>query len=135
MTVSENIIEWLKTFNPSDYWNMPEIDTDLQAGRVASYSLLKEPIVNVKHYLSGKEEHDEFYQLSARLESQENLDRVDNGAWLEALEKWVREQNKAKNFPNIAGITRVEISSSFSMGRVDANTSLYSLTIKVKYTI
>lgn len=132
MTVSENIIEWLKTFDPQA---MPNIDTDLQAGGVATYSLLKEPTVNVKHYLSGREEHDEYYQLSARLETLENADRVDNGAWLESLEAWVREQNNSKNFPNITGITRIEISSSFSMGSVDNHTSIYSLTIKVKYTL
>ena len=48
MTVSESIITWLREFKPK------KIDTDIQRAGTGKYSLAKEPIQNVKSYLSGK---------------------------------------------------------------------------------
>ena len=48
MTVSESIIEWLKTFDPEEYWKMKQVDTDIQSAKVDSYSLVKEPVRNEK---------------------------------------------------------------------------------------
>ena len=48
MTVSQAIIKWLKEFDPAEYWRMQKIDTDIQSAEVDSYSLVKEPVQNVK---------------------------------------------------------------------------------------
>lgn len=130
MTVSDSIISWLKGYENN------RIDTGIQSDSVMSYALSKEPTVNVKRYVSGREVHTEYYQFTARLDTQTNSDRVDNGAWFEDLESWISEKNKEGNFPNItdATVSRVEVSSSFYIGRTDENTSIYSITIAITYS-
>ena len=49
MTVSESIIKWLQEFD------IGSISTDIQKSG-AGYSLAKEPIQNIKTYLSGQKE-------------------------------------------------------------------------------
>lgn len=105
MTVSESIIEWLKTFDPEEYWKMKQVDTDIQSAKVDSYSLVKEPVRNEKTYVTGRKVITDHYMLRARLSSQENTDCVENNGFGEALEDWVSEQNRIKNFPRIPDAT------------------------------
>lgn len=136
MTISDSIINWLNGFT-SEYWNIDKIDTDMQSDSSLTYALTKEPIKNVKRYVSGREEHTEYYQFSARLDSQTNSDRKDNGGWLEALEKWISDKNKSEDFPTLASgiVTHIGVSSTFYLGTTSENTSVYSLTIEISYTI
>lgn len=133
MTVSESIINWLYGYDT----NVDGIDTDIVSASTASYALSKEPTVNIKKYLSGKVERTEYYQLTARLDSQTNADRKDNTMWLEGLEKWVKEQTEQGNVPIVNGkpVTDIYISSSFYLGRNAEDNSLYSLTMAIRYTI
>lgn len=131
MTVSEALIDWLEQYG------MGCIDTDRQSDVVATYSLTKEPTDNIKTYLSGKVEHTQYYQLSARLDTQMDVDRIDNGRWLEGLERWVSNKNRLGELPSITGATvkSVEITSSFYCGMSQSNSSIYSLTVAIKYVI
>ena len=135
MTVSDAIIKWLKTFNPSEYWKMSKINTDRQPDVIATYALTKEPIDNVKRYVSGREEHTQYYQISARLDFQTESDRKNNGGFCEALEEWVNAQDKAENRPIIAGanVSKVFVSSSFYVGTTAENSAVYSLTLAIKF--
>lgn len=135
MSVSESLIAWLKTFNNTQTIN--KVDTDIQSDTALTYALIKEPIVNEKHYLSGLTERTEHYQVSARLNTQTDTARVKNGLWLENLEAWIREQNRTDNLPTITGasVKSVEVTSAFYLGETSENTSVYSLTIAIKYTI
>ena len=56
MTVSKAIIEWLKEFNPEEYQKMHNISTDLMQHDV-DYVLVKEPVKNVKKFISGTQVH------------------------------------------------------------------------------
>jgi len=134
MTVSEAIIAWLKTFNPEEYWKMKQIDTDFMHGNV-DYALVKEPITNVKKFISGTEIHTDHYQICARLPAQTNTDAVDNGAWFEALTEWISEQNRNKVFPELQGFIaqQIGVSTSFSAGKNGAGEALYTMTIFIKY--
>ena len=85
MTVSEAVIKWLKSFSPEEYWKMKHIDTDLMHGNV-DYALIKEPVRNVKAYLSGKKIITDHYMILARLPSNSNTDCIDNSGFGEALE-------------------------------------------------
>lgn len=135
MTVSEAIIKWLKTFNPEEYWKMKQVDTELQSANVDSYSLVKEPVRNVKNYVSGKKIITDHYMLQARLSSQTNTERIDNNGFGEALEEWVSEQNETKNFPHIpdATVQSVSVTTPFYLGLTDTNNSIYQLTVAIKY--
>lgn len=135
MTVSESIIKWLKTFDPEEYWKMKQIDMEIQSAKVDSYSLIKEPVRNEKKYITGKSVITDHYMLQARLSSQTNTDRIDNNGFGEALEDWVSEQNKAKNFPDIpeAMVQYISVTTPFYLGRIDTNNSIYQLTVAIKY--
>lgn len=129
MTVSTALIEWLKGYEQI------KIDTDRQSDRPVTYALAKEPIVNIKRYLSGKREVTENYLFTARLESQENTERIDNGTWFEGLERWVEEQYNIGSLPNVEGVRKVGVTSSFYVGVADAHTSIYQVGLEIIYTI
>lgn len=135
MTVSEAVIKWLKTFEPEEYWKIKNIDTDIQNARVDTYSLVREPVQNMKHYMSGKKVYTDYYMIQARLASNDNADRTDNNGFGEALENWVREQNKAENFPVIeaASVQGISVTTPFYMGKTETNNSIYQMTIAIKY--
>lgn len=134
MTVSSAIIKWLKTFDPAEYWKMKHIDTDLMHGNV-DYALIKEPVRNVKAYLSGKKIITDHYMILARLPSNSNTDCIDNSGFGEALEEWVSMQNRKKNYPVIPGVkvTQVGVTSPFVAGKNETNNILYQMTVAIKY--
>lgn len=132
MTVSGAIIAWLKTFNPTEYWKMHKINTDVMHGNV-DYALVKEPVRNVKKFISGTEIITEHYQLRARLDSVNDNDSVDNNAWLEALTEWVEQQNKARMYPDVSGTQEIGIASPYYLGRSEDKKALYQLTIFIRY--
>lgn len=134
MTVSSRIVEWLKTFRLEESENIRQIDTDLMHGNV-NYALVKEPVANVKKFISGAEVHKEHYQILARLDTQTNADCVDNGAWLEALTEWIEKKNRAKEFPVLEGadVRKIGIANPFYMGKNEQEKSIYQMTIFIEY--
>lgn len=136
MTMSEEIIKWLKTFDPEEYWKMRQVDTGIQSANVDSYALIREPVRNKKTFITGKKVITDHYTIMARLSSQSNSECIENNGFGEALEGWVAEQNMAKNFPQIpdATVREVSVTTPFYLGKTDAdNSSIYRLTVAVKY--
>lgn len=131
MTISESLINWLLQYDT----DVDGIDTDIISASTTSYALSKEPIINTKRYLSGAVQKTEYYQFTARLDSQTNADRKDNTAWLEGLERWIEEQKKLGNVPQVGSksVIDVVITSGFYMGQNAEDDAIYSLTIAVKY--
>ena len=132
MTVSEAIITWLKTFKPHGLWDMQTINTDVMHSTV-DYALVKEPVRNIKRYVSGTEIITEHYQLRAKLDSTNDTDSVENGAWLEQLTDWVETKNKNKEFPTLADVKEVGIASPFYVGRTEDKKAIYQLTIFITF--
>ena len=134
MTVSGAIIKWLKEFNSEEFWKMKHIDTDLMHGDV-DYALVKEPVRNVKSYLSGKKIITDHYMIVARLPSVTNDDCIDNSGFGEALENWVSEQDKAKNYPQIPGavVSKISITTPFVAGKIETGNIVYQMTVAIKY--
>lgn len=129
MTVSESIIKWLQDFN------MERIDTDIQKADKGGYSLAKEPVQNVKSYLSGRKEYTDHYTIRARLPSQTDADRIANNKFGENLSAWVDEKNSKEEFPLIedAVVSEIRITTPFYMGATATNDSIYEMTIAIKY--
>jgi len=71
----------------------------------------------------------------ARLDSQNNTARIDNGTWGEELSYWIKIQNMNQNYPILNGATvqEISISTPFYLGKSETNSSLYELTIAIKY--
>lgn len=135
MTVSESIIKWLHGFDMEEYGRLKQIDTDIQGAMVDSYALIKEPVRNVKSYLSGRKEITEHYTITARLASRENRERVHNIGFGEALEEWVAEQNAAERYPEIpeARVKKISVTTPFFLGTTQTNDSIYQMTVQIKY--
>lgn len=135
MTVSQSIIRWLKQFKPEEYSGMKNINTDLQGADACTYVLYKEPIHNVKRYISGRSVHTDHYSIRARLSSQTNSDRIENGAWGELLTDWIEERNKNEDFPVLdKGVVKsIMVTTPFYMGKTETNDSIYQMTISIKY--
>lgn len=133
MSVSQSVIDWLKQFDED---KIKSIDTDIRPAKVNSYALIKEPVVNVRKYISGMQLITEHYMLTALLDSQDNLDRKDNVAWGEELERWIAKKCKSKEFPHIpdAVVEDVEVVTPFYLGNKEStNESVYQLSISIKY--
>lgn len=135
MTISEAIIKWLRGFSAAEYWKMNRIDTDMQSAEVDSYSLVKEPVQNVKRYLSGKQVYTDHYMIQARLAGNSNADRIGNNGFGEALESWVREQNRAGKFPDLTGaaVQEISVTTPFYAGKTETNNIVYQMTVAIKY--
>ena len=135
MTVSEAIIKWLMEFNPAEYWKMKKIDTEQQSPHVDSYSLAKEPVQNVKPYLSGKKVYTDHYTFRARLSSSTPEDRIDNNGFGEALENWVRKKASLEEYPELtdAVVKSIDVTTPFYVGRTDNNSFVYQMTIAIEY--
>ena len=129
MTVSESIITWLREFKPK------KIDTDIQRAGTGRYSLAKEPVQNVKSYLSGKKEYTDHYTFRACMPNQENAECIDNNVFGEELTEWVNEQNRLCNYPVLqdATVKEIKITTPFYMGATSENDSVYQMTIAIKY--
>ena len=135
MTVSESIISWLREFNPEEYWRMKKIDTELQSSHIESYSLVREPVQNVKKYISGKSIYTDHYTIQARLSGNTDTERVENNGFGEALENWVYENNRQGLFPALedAVVKNIAVTTPFYVWRTDNSSFVYKLTIAKKY--
>lgn len=135
MTVSEAVIEWLKTFDIEEYRNIKHIDTDIQSAEVGTYALVKEPVQNVKSYMSGRKIYTDHYMIQARLPSNGNSDRIENNGFGEALEDWVREKNDKKEFPDCQGkkVHEISVTTPFYAGKTETNNIVYQMTVAIKY--
>lgn len=134
MTVSEALIKWLLEFN-EDGKKMGSIDVDKQSAEVESYSLIKEPVVNSKKDVLGKETVTVHYTLMARLANNTNPDRIDNNAFGEAMETWIEEKNRRREYPDIpkGKVEQVRVTTPFFAGRTETNNSVYQMTVALKY--
>ena len=135
MTISQGIIKWLETFELDEQRGIKGISTDIQPAKVNSYSLVKEPIINKKTYITGTVRATAHYTLMARLDSQTDAERVGNNMWGELLEEWVEDKNKKKELPVIEDVTvqSVAVTTPFYLGESEAHESVYQLTISITY--
>lgn len=132
MTVSESVIRWLRGFDES---RMKAINTDMMAAEVKSYALMKEPVQNVQHFLSGRKIVTDHFTLMARLASKTDASRIGNTGFGEALSDWIDDRNRAGDFPEIEGaiVQDITVTTPFYLGQSQENDSLYQMTVGIKY--
>lgn len=133
MTITESIIKWLQGFQAD---NKPvKVDADILRPGSIKYALAKEPIQNVKSYLSGKKEYTNHYTFMARLPSVNSEECIDNTGFGEALEEWVKEKNRKEEYPDIedAVVKNISITTPFYIGITQEQDSIYQMTIAIKY--
>jgi len=100
-TVSESIITWLCGY--SGIASADTVSTDQVGEEAVSMGLLKAPGRNETVFVDGSRDVSDFYLFRAKRAAQQNDMRVDNQAWLEGLEAWVRECNFTGTLPQLSG--------------------------------
>ena len=133
MTITESIIKGLQGFQADN--KQVKVDADILRPGSIKYALAKEPIQNVKSYLSGKKEYTNHYTFMARLPSVNSEECIDNTGFGEALEEWVKEKNRKEEYPDIedAVVKNISITTPFYIGITQEQDSIYQMTIAIKY--
>lgn len=130
MTVVEAIINWLGQFNIS------KISTDALPGQSVAYGIAKEPVQNVRTYISGRKVCTDYYEFLARLDSKTEAERNNNHVFMEGLSEWIYDQSKNEMYPELPEhlrCTDIAISTPFHMQATSVDSAVYGFTIKIKY--
>lgn len=136
MTVGQSLIEWLYTFGNIEIDQTAIIETDQVDAAAGSYGLYKEPTKTITSFVDGSRDVAERYYLIVRQASKTNPDRVSNQAWMEALERWVFEQNLSQNLPVLDGKRQcygVSIAVSAYMAETETDTAAYQVSFEINY--
>lgn len=135
MTVSQALVTWLYTQGTISIAD--NIDTDQLAASASAYGLYKSPQVDIKQFINGDRDITAHYQFLVRQRSIQDTSRQNNQQWLENLERWVFEQNKARNLPALGSnrtCNSVRIANSFFAQETDEREAVYQLVIAINYT-
>ena len=137
MTVGESLIKWLYTFGNIEIDQTIIIETDQLDAAPGSYGLYKEPTKTITVFVDGSQDVAERYYFMVRQASKTNPDRVSNQTWMEALERWVFEQNLKRNLPKLEGKRQcygVGIAVSAYMVETETDTAAYQISFEIHYT-
>ena len=89
-------------------------------------------------FVDGSRDVTEYYYLLARQSSKAEASRVDNQAWMESLESWVRQKSCSGDLPQLDGgrsCHAVGVSvSAYMSGAAESGTSEYQITVSINYT-
>lgn len=132
MTVSQSLKEWLLANEKIDF--VDGISTELLMN--SGFSLSKTPQNQVTTFIDGSQVRTEYYMFFARQSTQLEKERVSNDEFLEQLEDWIYQKNKAHDLPILDNgriCQSVGVSSTFYLYQMKENESVYSLTIEIVY--
>lgn len=132
MTVLDSLREWLRGYDADmDMLTVEQLDVAPDA-----LGIFQTPEVQITQFVDGSRDVKAFYDLFLRAPCQTDGLREDGMERVEALERWVLAQNRARNWPMLdAGrdCYGVFISGSGSViSQTDAE-STYHLTIGIMY--
>ncbi len=134
MTVSKALINWLYGFG--DIAIDEEISTEQLAAQAEAYGLYKDQQTSIHCYVDGTRDVTAYYLLLARQPAQAERQRQDAQAWLEGLERWVRQKSMAGELPELQHgreCQRVGVSGSFTMQDASTGDAVYQLTLEINY--
>ena len=132
MTVGTSLINWLSLFE-----DIEGIQTEQLLSDDGSFALFKEPTTTITAFVDGSQDVTVRYYLLARQKAKLDKSRVNNQGWMESLEQWVRQQNRAMNFPVLdqgRECFGVEIAVGSYMAEQTEKTANYQLSVAISYT-
>ena len=134
-SVAESLVTWLLGY--SGILTAERVDTDQVGDEAVSMGVLKAPGRNVTTFVDGSKDVTAYFLFRAKRAGQEDEMRVDNQAWLEGLETWVREQSLARSLPSLSGgraCYAVAVSeSAYLLEATDAEI-VYQIGLEVSYS-
>lgn len=129
MTVSQSIIDWLKSYTTGN------IDTDRLAATSISYGLAKTPQQTKKTDVLGNKTYIDSYTFMARFDTATDMERISNQDYLEKLTEWIEDQSDQDKYPILENgtCTGVTVSVPFYLESQSGDTSVYLMTINITY--
>ena len=76
-----------------------------------------------------------FYFQSTEIYSSDAVDMIENSGFYEDFEKWIKDQNDAKNFPEIEGIQSIEAMSNGFLYDESGSVAIYQIQCRITYTV
>lgn len=130
------INKWLKTYEPiNEIAQIEDIHTESVSDNVKNLALQRTGFENLPlKYITDRGWYRQYqYMLLLKSESEKDIQRLDNLAWLDDLSDWLEEKNKNKNFPileNNKKITNVSCANALTYQESkDGSISVYMLQL------
>lgn len=138
MTVGQSLVTWLMEYGDIETSDTI-IETDQLGIETDSMGLYKQANNTINAFIDGTRDITEYYYLLARRPVRDDRSRVDNQAWMEALENWVHQRDQSRDLPALDGGREcfgIEVSVSAYMSDSDdsGRTAEYQISIAIKYT-
>ncbi len=135
--MDKQINEWLKTYEPIfeiaqiediHYEGVEKSDKNLALQRAGFENLPLKYVTDKGWYRRYQ------YMLLLKSESEIDIQRLNNLAWLDDLSDWLFEQNNLNNFPKLEGkfITKVDCANALTYEELETGEiSVYALQLYV----
>ena len=100
-----------------------------------NYSIDKIPTEpQIEEWITGETIRRDIYSFRSRNHySQDTLNNLLNVGFFEIFEKRIRENNKNRILPDIAGIEEIKCLNCASMNDADTNTAEFDIQIGIEY--
>ncbi len=135
MTISESVIEWLHGYE-GGFELIGEIKTDQLSEDAESFGVFNTPRDSEVVFVDGSRDVTVHYLFLARQPSQTDDMRQSNQAWLEGLERWIRQQNRLRVLPEMdQGRTcfSVSVTGSYAAEEQNSAETVYQLGVAISY--
>lgn len=112
-----------------------QINANMLSADVNNYSLDKIPMSSlVERWVTGYELHKDVYAFRSRNNySQDTIENLLNVGFFEVFENIIKNKNRNKVLPQIAGIQSIECLNCGSMNYADTNTAEFEIQIQIVY--
>lgn len=132
------ISKWLKTYGPiNEIAQTEDIHVENVSDNVRNLALQRTGFNNLPlKYITDRGWYRQYqYMLLLKSESEIDVQKLTNLAWLDDLSDWLEEQNKNKNFPmleNNKKVTNVSCANALTYQESeDGSVSVYMLQLHV----
>ena len=135
MSITESIIAWMQGFS-GGITIMDDISVDQLAAMNESMGIFKSPGDEVVEYIGGARDVTSRFLFLICQPSQTNAMRMENQQWLESFERWVRDQNRARNIPKLSTgreCSAIYVSNSFAIQQQSDSETIYQITVTINY--
>lgn len=135
MTISESIITWMQGYS-GGVTIADEISVDQLMAMGEGCGIFKSPGDQVLQFIGGSRDITANFLFLICQPSQTNRMRMDNQEWLEGFETWVRDQNRARDLPDLGAgrqCISVSVANSYAIQRQTDAETIYHITVSINY--
>ena len=136
MSMIESVRDYIKTCPHIDL--LADVAIDLADEMPTNYAIVPNGDKIIARYVAGGEKHQYSFSLMVREFTFQDVERVENAAFLEKFSDWICDQVAARNFPDFGEdkeITMIECANGF-LYQLDetGEKGLYQIQCQIYYT-